>query len=93
MFRIGQKIVCINDHFDTNHPNINCCNSFPKKGQIYTVDGHTLLGNVYLREIATWENQSGYKPGFKNERFAIVEEIGETTFDEIMEAFLVPKTL
>jgi hypothetical protein len=87
MFKVGQKVVCINatvvgpiGHRDASAPLVN--------GRIYTVSGlcRTHLGNpgVSLAEI-----KRPYVPGFRSDRFAPV--IGRKTDISIFTAMLTPK--
>ncbi len=83
MFKVGQEIICINDK------PINYEGIAPIK-----VGGHYIVNEnfgiaVTLVNIPNVPNTDGYLA----ERFAPLEEIGETTFDEIMEEMLVPKSL
>ena len=39
MFRIGQKVVCVDDSGMADHPNVSKVSALPIKGAIYTVRG------------------------------------------------------
>ena len=50
-FKIGDKVVCINDSFLVREPKYMFMN-FPKKGEVYTVRGFCSLGiSMHLEEI------------------------------------------
>ena len=50
-FKIGDKVVCINDSYTVRDPKCMYMN-FPKKGKAYTVRGFCSLGiSMHLEEI------------------------------------------
>ena len=50
-FKIGDKVVCINDLFTVRDPKCMYMN-FPKKGKVYTIRGFCSLGiSMHLMEI------------------------------------------
>lgn len=88
MFIVGQKVICINDNF-INAPNIDKHNRLPVKNEILTIR-EINRGLVFI-EIAT---KNGYS--FRQDRFKPLipkEDLSETTYEDIMEIFLVPKSL
>jgi len=86
MFKIGEKVVCIDDE---NQYNITVRNSERvKKGEIYTVKGFTSISGVRLKEIHggffIYDNEEA---GFKTERFRKLDhEFAENILAEITEA-------
>ena len=50
-FKIGDKVICINESFSVKEPQIMFMN-FPKKGRVYTIRGFCSLGiSMWLEEI------------------------------------------
>lgn len=50
-FKVGDKVVCINDSYTVRDPKCMYMN-FPKKGKVYTVRGFCSLGiSIHLEEI------------------------------------------
>ena len=50
-FKIGDKVICINESFSVKEPQIMFMN-FPKKGKVYTIRGFCRLGiSMWLEEI------------------------------------------
>ena len=50
-FKVGDKVVCINDSFSVKEP-IYMFMKFPKKGKTYTVRGFCSMGSsMHLEEI------------------------------------------
>lgn len=77
VFRVGQKVICINDSFRGGV--FDWCTSFPIAGHIYTiramqigqdrVTGFSNLGFL-LAEIVNPTSSDGKEAGFLQERFA-----------------------
>ena len=72
MFKVGERVLCVNNTPDPNHPlDINI---WPKKGKIYTIRGIYVSNRgipaVYLEEINNGINTLlGMEIGFKADRF------------------------
>ena len=50
-FKIGDKVICINESFSVKERQIMFMN-FPKKGEVYTIRGFCSLGiSMWLEEI------------------------------------------
>jgi hypothetical protein len=50
-FKVGDKVLCVNDAFSVKDPQVMFMN-FPKKGREYTIRGFCGLGiSVWLEEI------------------------------------------
>lgn len=50
-FKVGDKVVCINDSFSVKDP-IYMFMNFPKKGKTYTIRGFCSIGNsMHLEEV------------------------------------------
>jgi hypothetical protein len=96
MFRIGQKVVCIESHSQ----------NVVVKGQIYVVKGlkvcpicgHLDVDVGIKPPVKSFSTCSGCGTCIESSiwwlrasRFAPIEEIGETTYDEIMEPYSVSK--
>lgn len=98
MFNIGQKVVCIEVHPE----------GYLEMGKIYSIEGlHEKCGCGMLVDVGIKTKSTtsfihcmscgkirqndGIKL-FSPRRFAPVEEISNTTFDEIMEQFLILKS-
>jgi len=81
IFRIGQKVICIDD--SVNQETIAYTPCRPRKGQIYTVRGFLVQDHiegygVYLEELPNpsiiWSDQGETEWPFKPERFRPVVE-------------------
>ncbi len=72
MFKIGQKVVCINDNW--NEP--RGLPPLPKKGEIYTSDGSDKYGDgIFLRGF-DWFLNSG-RVSFYTGNFRPIVDIGD----------------
>lgn len=76
MFRIGQKVVCVDDSM--NPETVDYTPMRPRKGEIYTVRGFLVQDHiegygVYLEELINpsiiWSDQDEKEWPFKPERF------------------------
>lgn len=92
MFKVGDKVICINDDFtDMVDVMIKCFDELPRKGQEYTIrrierwDGRT---RVLLEEISNSPFKEGalkgLEPGFCASRFRKPETIKE--IEEVVES-------
>lgn len=84
MFKVGQKVVCVDDTDDNNLKPFY--SDWLVEGRIYTIRGisagkhiNTKDIVVYLEEIRGAVSKLGVEYGFKAERF---REISETELDE-----------
>jgi len=69
-FKIGYKVVCINDSFLVREPKYMFMN-FPKKGEAYTVRGFCSLGiSMHLEEIRNEPLPGRSEIWFYNWRFS-----------------------
>lgn len=86
MYKIGEKVVCIDDSKVSYYGII-----FPKKGNEYTVRGfYSYNGKtgIYLEEIKNkkYDYVNGLmEPSFLVSRFRPLQELSETTYNEVME--------
>ena len=90
-FKINQKIVCINDKFDTNLPDFDkFFTQLPVKDEVYTVRSYE-SGSVLVEEL---RNPSAPLPpgssfmvesGFSSKRFAPLVTDSGTFADEVVE--------
>lgn len=81
MFNVSDKVICIDDRFDSKI--INYCSGLPKMGLTYVVRGINIYNNkinVLLCGItcSPIEN-SGIEAGFKEERFRKLDELKNKT--------------
>lgn len=99
MFRVGQKVVCINDKTEPNR-DIPSGLIFPKKGTTYTIRGiyvaKTNETALLLEEIVNpYQTRDGQEIGFKSTRFrslvedGLIEELLSKIIDEVKEEILV----
>ena len=99
MFRVGQKVVCINDKTEPNR-DIPLGLIFPKKGTTYTIRGiyvtKTNETALLLEEIVNpYQTRDGQEIGFKSTRFrslvedGLIEELLSKIIDEVKEEILV----
>ena len=99
MFRVGQRVVCIDDKAEPNR-NIPQGLIFPKKGTTYTIRGiyvaRTDETALLLEEIVNpYQTRDGQEIGFKSSRFrslvddGLVEELLSRIIDEVKEEMLV----
>ncbi len=53
MFRVGQKVICVDDDNFVNYPRLAYLtnNLYPRKGSLYTIRGFSRAGYIYLNEI------------------------------------------
>jgi len=81
MFRIGQKVVCIDDSMNPETVDYTPCR--PRKGEVYTVRGFLVQDHiegygVYLEELLNpsiiWSDQDEKEWPFKPDRFRPVVE-------------------
>lgn len=69
-FKIGDKVVCINDSFLFREPKYMFMN-FPKKGKVYTVRGFCSLGiSMHIEEIRNEPLPGRSEIWFYNWRFS-----------------------
>lgn len=86
MFKIGQKVVCIDDSFQAsiNVDNVmGIFNTYPKKDETYTVRGHK-NGGIYLEEIKNFP--ALYSDGFGERSFRTDKFIALDDIEEVSEA-------
>jgi hypothetical protein len=99
MFRIGQKVVCVNDKAIPNR-NIPSGLIFPKRGTTYTIRALYIAKNdetaLLLEEIVNpYQTRDGQEIGFSSSRFrslvedGIIEELLSKIIDEVKEEILV----
>lgn len=92
MFRVGQKVVCVDD---SNYRNPHLAHLFsnpPVRGRIYTVRGITAGGLVLLKEIENppyrWRD-GFYEPGYLPFRFRPIDdltaELAQTELSRVVE--------
>ena len=68
-FKIGDRVVCINDSYTVRDPKCMYMN-FPKKGKAYTVRGFCSLGiSMHLEEIRNESLPARNEIWFYNWRF------------------------
>ena len=98
MFKIGQKVVCINDTPKKNRP---AASNFPKKNNIYTirdiyvpVTGDSAKLALLLEEINSSVSNSFRKEvGFDADRFKPVDMIDDSVewAESILSEILLPE--
>ena len=99
MFRVGQKVVCIDDKAEPNR-DIPQGLIFPKKGTTYTIRAiyvaKTNETALLLEEIVNpYQTRDGQEIGFKSNRFrslvedGLIEELLSKIIDEVKEEILV----
>ena len=84
MFKIGQKVVCIDDDFNASRNGdsiMGLFNNYPVKDKTYTVRGYDKLGTgIYVEEIVNFPGlymgTFGEK-SFKPDKFVPLEDIVE----------------
>jgi hypothetical protein len=98
MFEIGEKIVCVNGHFEPFHKTLY--RELPREGAIYTVRdcalGRTKTGSdnpgmsfrILLEEIHNdldpyMDESLAEELGFRSDRFAPITQITEEAEEEI----------
>lgn len=98
MFRIGQKVVCVNDKPEPNR-NLPLGLIFPKKGTTYTIRAIYIAQNndvgLLLEEIINpFKTHDGQEIGFSSSRFrslvedGMIEELLSKIIDEVKEEIL-----
>jgi len=99
MFRIGQRVVCVNDKVEPNKilpPGL----IYPKKGTTYIIRAMYIARNgetaLLLEEIVNpYKTLDGQEIGFKSDRFrslvedGMIEELLNRIIDEVKEEILV----
>jgi hypothetical protein len=99
MFRIGQKVVCINDNVDPNRilpPSL----IYPKKNNTYTIRAMYIARNgetaLLLEEIINpYKTPDGQEIGFISTRFrslvedGLIDELLSKIIDEVKEEILI----
>ena len=68
MFKIGQKVVCINDRNQINDTILGTLNPV-KKDYIYTIRKINNTGGLMFEEFIQGYHFSGEEAGFKSSRF------------------------
>lgn len=91
MFKVGQKLVCVNDDFKSKPSDEPRGVKYPKKGEIYTVRNIKSVHAIWLVEIVnpTLKYANGYtEKGWYTYHF---KPIDETTnwVEEVLEKALV----
>jgi hypothetical protein len=70
VFKIGEKIICINDKFDKTAYGSHLMVAWPKLYEIYTVRAiHELQNSIFLNEIVNNSDDECSEPSFFNIRF------------------------
>ena len=99
MFRVGQKVVCIDDKVDPTRklpPDL----IYPKKGTTYTIRAIYIARNsetaLLLEEIINpYKTSDGQEIGFKSDRFrslvedGVIDELLSKIIDEVKEEILI----
>lgn len=90
MFKVGQKVVCVDDAMNPETVDYTPCR--PRKGEIYTVRGfltqpHIEGYGLYLEELLNpsiiWSDQDEKEWPFKPERFRPIIEPEVLTFQGV----------
>ena len=77
VFKIGDKIVCINDRFDKTAIGHHLMSHWPKLFEVYTVRAiHDKGNSVFLEELINDSDNDFSEPSFFNFRFrkAIIDD-------------------
>jgi len=97
-FKIGQKVVCVNDIFDKNLPRFTeVFEQLPKKNKTYTVR-LSECGRILLEEIINPETAINLgpvivfdEPGFDSNRFRDLAEMMKEFEEEAEEEYVEPE--
>lgn len=73
MFKVGQKVVCINDANQYNNTIIGKANPV-KKGYIYTIRKINAICGLIFEEFIQGYHYDGSEAGFKPDRFKLLED-------------------
>jgi len=80
VFKVGEKIICINDNFDKTAYGAYLMVAWPKRYEIYTVRAiHELQNSIFLNELVNNSDSECREPSFFNFRFrkAIIDDYQE----------------
>jgi hypothetical protein len=103
MFRVGQKVVCVNDKIDPSR-NLPSGIIYPKRNNTYTIRGIYLGVNgetaLLLEEIyQPYFHVNGQEIGFSSSRFrslvedGMIEELLSRIIEEVKEEILVEEEI
>ena len=73
MFRVGQKVVCIDDSNQCTETIESPISDVVVKSKTYEVRGYSYIGGLLLKGVFAGFHFSGKEAGFKTSRFRKIE--------------------